>query len=129
MDDLTKHEIETLEMLAGRREEKRGAMVSMCLDYLRRHGYCTPGPNHAITSAGLAALAERDRGGAPRRDETRKAKRIPMTERATLLSRCVAVRAVLREDEATARRAIGVPLEDYATSVQAWRWHLRSLQW
>jgi hypothetical protein len=63
MNDLTKHEIEALEMLAGRREEKWGAMVSMCLDYLRRHGYCTPGPNHAITSAGLAVLAERDAGG------------------------------------------------------------------
>ena len=60
---MTKHEIETLEMLAGRREEKRGAMVSMCLGYLRRRGYCTPGPNHAITSAGLAVLAERDAGG------------------------------------------------------------------
>jgi aerobic-type carbon monoxide dehydrogenase small subunit (CoxS/CutS family) len=63
MDDLTKHEIETLEMLAGRREEKRGAVVAMCLDYLRRQGYCTPGPNYAITSAGLAALAEWDAGG------------------------------------------------------------------
>jgi hypothetical protein len=63
MDDLTKHEIETLEMLAGQREEKRGAVVSMCLDYLRRRGYCTPGPNSAITSAGLAVLAERDAGG------------------------------------------------------------------
>jgi hypothetical protein len=131
MVDLTKHEIEALEMLAGRREEKRGAMVSMCLDYLRRHGYCTPGPNYAITSAGLAVLAERDRGGAPRRDETRKAKCIPMTARSTLLSRCVAVRAVLREDEAeaAARQAIGAPLEGYAASIQAWRWHLRSIQW
>ena len=63
MDNLTKHEIETLEMLAGRREEKQGAVVSMCLDYLRRRGYCTPGPNSAITSAGLAVLAERDAGG------------------------------------------------------------------
>ena len=131
MDGLTKHEIETLEMLAGRREEKWGAMVLMCLDYLRRHGYCTPGPNSAITSAGLAVLAERDRGGAPRRDETRKAKHLTMTDRTTLLSRCVAVRAVLREDEAeaAARQAIGVPLEGYATSIQAWRWHLRSIQW
>ena len=60
MDDLTKHEIETLEMLAGRREEKRGAVVLMCLEHLRRRGYCTPGPNSAITSAGLAVLAERD---------------------------------------------------------------------
>jgi hypothetical protein len=62
MDDLTKHEVETLEMLAGRREEKRGAMVSMCLDYLQRRGYCTPGPNHAITPEGLAILAGRDAG-------------------------------------------------------------------
>jgi hypothetical protein len=50
-------------MLAGQREEKRGAVVSMCLDYLQRRGYCTPGPNSAITSAGLAVLAERDAGG------------------------------------------------------------------
>ena len=52
------------------------------------------------------------------------------TPRATLLSRCVAVRAMLRADEAeaAARRAIGVPLEGYAASVPAWRWHLRSLQ-
>jgi hypothetical protein len=62
-NDLTKHEIETLEMLAGRREEERGAVMSMCLDYLRGRGYCTPGPNHTITSAGLAVLAEWDAGG------------------------------------------------------------------
>jgi hypothetical protein len=59
---LTRNDIETLEMLAGRREEKRGAMVSMCLDYLRGRGFCTPGPNH-ITPRGLAVLAERDAGG------------------------------------------------------------------
>jgi hypothetical protein len=47
------------------------------------------------------------------------------TPRATLLSRCVAVRAVLREAEA---EAVGPPLEGYAASVPAWRWHLRSLQ-
>jgi hypothetical protein len=63
MNDLTKHEIETLEMLAGRREAKQGAVVAMCLDYLRGRGYCTPGPNYTITSAGLAVLAERDAGG------------------------------------------------------------------
>jgi hypothetical protein len=63
MGNLTKHEIETLEMLAGQREEKWGPVVLMCLDYLRRRGYCTPGPNCAITSAGLAVLAERDPDG------------------------------------------------------------------
>ena len=63
MNDLTKYEIETLEMLAGRREEKRGTVMSMCLDYLRGRGYCAPGPNHTIISAGLADLAERDAGG------------------------------------------------------------------
>jgi hypothetical protein len=63
MNDLTKHEIKTLEMLAGRREEERGAVMSMCLDYLRGRGYCTPGPNHTITSAGLAVLAKWDAGG------------------------------------------------------------------
>ena len=53
MDALTKHEIE---MLAGRREDQRGAVVAMCLDYLRRRGYCTPGPNSAITSGGWLLL-------------------------------------------------------------------------
>jgi hypothetical protein len=50
--------------------------------------------------------------------------------RATLLARCIAVRAVLREDEAkaAARRAIGAPLEGYATSVPARRWRLHSIQ-
>jgi hypothetical protein len=50
--------------------------------------------------------------------------------RATVLSHRVAVRAALRADEAeaAAQRTNGVPLEDYATSVHAWRWHLRSLQ-
>ena len=53
MAGLTKYEIETLEMLAGRREEKRGAMVLMCLDTLRRHGYCTPGPDGPVANSGV----------------------------------------------------------------------------
>jgi hypothetical protein len=50
---------------------------------------------------------------------------------ATLLARCIVVRAVMREDEAeaAARRAAGVPLGGFSIAATTWRLHLRSLKW
>ena len=52
----TKHEIEVLEMLAGRREGEWGAWVGACLEFLQEDGLCTRGPNYKITQKGLEAL-------------------------------------------------------------------------
>jgi hypothetical protein len=55
---LNEHEVEVLEMLAGRREIAWGAWVGACLEHLQSAGYCTRGPNYRITPAGQAALED-----------------------------------------------------------------------
>lgn len=56
MADLTRSDIQVLEMLGGRREGEWGAWVGACLGELRARGFCTPGPNYRITPAGRAHL-------------------------------------------------------------------------
>ncbi|MCC0052129.1 MAG: hypothetical protein H6881_09650 [Rhodobiaceae bacterium] len=54
---LIPHEIEVLEMLAGKRKGQWGAWVAVCLENMADAGLCTRGPNYRITDAGRVALA------------------------------------------------------------------------
>jgi len=60
LTELTRFEVEVLEMLSGDREGVWGAWVGACLESLQGFGYCTAGPNYQITPAGRAALANGD---------------------------------------------------------------------
>jgi hypothetical protein len=57
MQQVNRHEVEVLEMLAGEREWESGAWVNACIDFLQDFGYCTRGGVLKITDAGRAALA------------------------------------------------------------------------
>lgn len=41
VNDLTSHEIEVLQMLAGEREVESGAWVNACFEFLQEFEYCT----------------------------------------------------------------------------------------
>lgn len=56
MSEITSHELDVLEMMAGRREGEWGAWVSACLEYLSGFGLCTRGPRYTITDKGRAVL-------------------------------------------------------------------------
>ena len=53
----TEHEIRVLRMLNGEGEEKWGAWVVACLEFLQSAGFCTRGPNYRITDKGRDYLA------------------------------------------------------------------------
>ena len=55
---LTEHEIEVLEMLAGKREWENGAWVNACLGFLRGSGYAAGMP-YKITDKGRAFIEAR----------------------------------------------------------------------
>jgi hypothetical protein len=55
---LTSHEREVLEMLAGTREAEWGAWVAACLEFLQESGFATRGLKPQITEAGRQALVE-----------------------------------------------------------------------
>ena len=57
--ELTGHEIEVLEMMAGERPGEWGAWVGACRETLQGAGYCTRGPVYEITEEGRAALEDR----------------------------------------------------------------------